>query len=41
MTSAFAARDYMRVIDALGEDGLLRYWGEAIRIARDVLDSTR
>ncbi|KAE8370309.1 TAP-like protein-domain-containing protein [Aspergillus caelatus] len=27
MTSAFAARDYMRVIDALGEDGLLRYWG--------------
>ncbi|KAB8262181.1 TAP-like protein-domain-containing protein [Aspergillus pseudonomiae] len=27
MSSAFAARDYMRVIDALGEDGLLRYWG--------------
>ncbi|KAB8270347.1 TAP-like protein-domain-containing protein [Aspergillus minisclerotigenes] len=31
MTSAFAARDYMRVLDALGGDGLLRYWGEAIR----------
>ncbi|KAE8343267.1 hypothetical protein BDV24DRAFT_33957 [Aspergillus arachidicola] len=27
MTSAFAARDYMRVLDALGGDGLLRYWG--------------
>ena len=40
MSSAFAARDYMRVIDALGEDGLLRYWGEAIPIARVVEYST-
>lgn len=26
--TAFTARDMMRVLDALGEDGLLRYWGE-------------
>ncbi|KAI1385783.1 alpha/beta-hydrolase [Hypoxylon trugodes] len=27
VTSAFVARDMMRIVDALGEDGLLRYWG--------------
>lgn len=26
--TAFVARDLMRVIDALEEDGMLRYWGE-------------
>src|SRR5690349_11449301 len=26
--TAFVARDMMRIVDALGEDGLLRYWGE-------------
>jgi pimeloyl-ACP methyl ester carboxylesterase len=25
--TAFAARDIMRAVDALGGDGLLRYWG--------------
>lgn len=25
--TAFVARDMMRVVDALGEDGMLRYWG--------------
>lgn len=24
---AFAARDMMQIVDALGEDGMLRYWG--------------
>ncbi|KAF5866913.1 hypothetical protein ETB97_008718 [Aspergillus alliaceus] len=27
MISAFTARDHMLILDALGEDGLLRYWG--------------
>jgi hypothetical protein len=26
--TAFVARDLMGVVDALGEDGMLRYWGE-------------
>jgi len=26
--TAFVARDLMRVVDALGEDGMLRYWGQ-------------
>jgi hypothetical protein len=26
--TAFVARDHMRVVDALGEDGMLRYWGQ-------------
>ncbi|MBE3048828.1 hypothetical protein IMZ48_41290 [Candidatus Bathyarchaeota archaeon] len=26
--TAFVARDLMQVVDALDEDGLLRYWGE-------------
>ncbi len=26
--TAFVARDLIRVVDALGEDGMLRYWGE-------------
>lgn len=25
--SAFVARDMIQIVDALGEDGLLRYWG--------------
>ncbi|KAK8035383.1 TAP-like protein-domain-containing protein [Apiospora rasikravindrae] len=25
--TAFVARDFMKVVDALGEDGLIRYWG--------------
>jgi hypothetical protein len=28
--TAFTARDTMRVVDALNEDGLLRFWGELI-----------
>ena len=31
--TAFVARDMMRIVDALGEDGLLRYWGEWSRCA--------
>ncbi|KAI9147126.1 Tripeptidyl aminopeptidase [Paramyrothecium foliicola] len=27
MSTAFIARDMMRIVDALNEDGLLRYWG--------------
>ncbi|KAF7585874.1 hypothetical protein BBP40_009949 [Aspergillus hancockii] len=27
ISTAFTARDHMSVVDALGEDGLLRYWG--------------
>lgn len=26
--TAFVARDFMSVVDALNEDGKLRYWGE-------------
>jgi hypothetical protein len=26
--TAFVARDLISVVDALGEDGMLRYWGE-------------
>lgn len=26
--TAFVVRDMMRIVDALGEDGMLRYWGE-------------
>ncbi|GJD02462.1 TAP domain-containing protein [Colletotrichum higginsianum] len=28
--TAFVARDMMQIVDALGEDGLLRYWGRII-----------
>ena len=28
--TAFVARDMMRVVDALDEDGLLRFWGRAL-----------
>lgn len=24
----FVARDFIKVVDALGEDGMLRYWGK-------------
>jgi hypothetical protein len=30
--TAFTARDFMSVVDALGEDGMLRYWGKSIAI---------
>jgi hypothetical protein len=26
--TAFVARDMMRIVEGLGEDGLLRFWGE-------------
>jgi hypothetical protein len=26
--TAFTARDMMQIVDALGEDGMLRFWGE-------------
>lgn len=26
--TAFVARDIMQIVDALGEDGMLRYWGK-------------
>jgi hypothetical protein len=28
--TAYVARDLMHIVDALGEDGLLRYWGTSI-----------
>ena len=28
MSTAFAARDILQIVDGLGEDGLLRYWGK-------------
>jgi pimeloyl-ACP methyl ester carboxylesterase len=28
MSTAFIARDMMQIVDALGEDGLLRYYGQ-------------
>ncbi len=28
--TAFVARDMARIVDALGEDGLLRYWGQSL-----------
>jgi hypothetical protein len=28
--TAFVARDMMRIVDALGEDGLLRFWGKFV-----------
>lgn len=28
INTAFAARDLMQIVDALGEDGMLRYWGK-------------
>lgn len=27
--TAFAARDMMQIVDALDEDGMLRFWGES------------
>lgn len=30
--TAFVARDLMQIVDALGEDGLLRYWGESANL---------
>lgn len=27
LSTAYVARDIIRIVDALGEDGLLRYWG--------------
>lgn len=28
--TAFVARDMMQIVDALGEDGMLRYWGRSL-----------
>ena len=28
--TAFVARDMMQIVDALNEDGLLRYWGQSV-----------
>lgn len=30
--TAFVARDLISVVDALGEDGMLRYWGQLFRL---------
>lgn len=30
--TSFVARDLMRVVDALGEDGMLRFWGKLIAV---------
>lgn len=30
--TVFVARDMLEIVDALNEDGLLRYWGELIHI---------
>jgi arabinogalactan endo-1,4-beta-galactosidase len=35
--TAFVARDLMQVVDALGEDGLLRFWGERYYAAAVIL----
>lgn len=32
--TAFVARDMMNVAESLGEDGLLRYWGEFVNKSR-------
>ncbi|KAJ4305782.1 hypothetical protein N0V90_001314 [Kalmusia sp. IMI 367209] len=29
ISTAFTARDFIQVVDALGEDGMLRYWGHS------------
>ena len=28
MSTAFTARDLMQIVDAVTDDGLLKYWGE-------------
>jgi hypothetical protein len=28
----FVVRDMVQIIDALGEDGMLRYWGECVEL---------
>ena len=30
----FVARDMMKIVDALNEDGKLRYWGKSCRLNR-------
>jgi hypothetical protein len=35
--TAFTARDMVRIVDALGEDGLLRYWGEEDHISSGIV----
>lgn len=34
--TAFVARDMMQIVDALQEDGLLRYWGESLITASPI-----
>ena len=36
--TAFVARDMMQIVDALNEDGLLRYWGKSSPCAHEVKD---
>lgn len=33
--TAFVARDMMQIVDALGEDGKLRYWGKSFTASSD------
>jgi hypothetical protein len=30
--TGFTARDMMQIVDALDEDGMLRFWGECSRV---------
>lgn len=32
LSTAFVARDMMQIVDALGEDGMLRFWGTFTRL---------
>jgi pimeloyl-ACP methyl ester carboxylesterase len=35
--TAFVARDMRHIVDALGEDGLLRYWGARTAICKELV----
>jgi hypothetical protein len=35
--TAFTARDLITVVDALGEDGMLRFWGKSLLTTQDEL----
>lgn len=39
--TAFVARDMMRIVDTLGEDGMLRYWGQCFPSGGHVAKSAR
>lgn len=38
--TAFTARDIMRIVDALDEDGMLRYWGMWSSITLRIMNVT-